>query len=328
LLTVHLARPFGALGLMLLALLLRQDSPAPARTSVIMFIGAQARDKDPVFAAFSNALYRQTPPRTAVPKLEHVEGAATDVAMRAKAAAHAAANGTTKAIVAPTADDAAAVARLEKHPPIVFASSLDPVRIGIVQSLRHPGGHTTGVSLHDDLTAKRLELLSDAFPRLRRIAVLADSWWLATHDVKLEAMGVAQLRGLELRVLSADTVQELEQAMGDKGAGWADAWVILPTYIAYVAERSIIAHLELLRRPAIHSSEQEMAAGALMAYSQDTSFAYDALAKLALRVAAGEDAGSIPIERPMRFTLSVRPRTDNPALVIHPDVIRRADRVY
>jgi putative tryptophan/tyrosine transport system substrate-binding protein len=312
---------------MLLALLLRQDSPALGPATVIRFIGAQTRDTDPVFAAFGNALNRQTPPRTGLPKLEHVEGAATDSAARAKAAAHAATDGTT-AIVAPTADDAAAVTRLDKHPPIVFASSLDPVRIGIVQSLRHPGGRTTGVSLHDDLTAKRLELLSDAFPRLRRIALLADSWWLANHDVALEVMGIAQRRGLELRVLSADTSQELERVMDGEGAGWADAWIIPPTYIAYVEERTIIAHLKRLRRPAIHSSEQEMAAGALMAYSQDTSFAYDALAKLTLRVAAGEDAGSIPIERPMRFTLSVRPRAGDPTLAIHPDVIRRADRVY
>ncbi len=78
----------------------------------------------------------------------------------------------------------------------------------------------------------------------------------------------------------------------------------------------------------MHATEEEVGAGALMAYSQDDALRLRRHGQLAMRVALGEDAGSIPIQRPYRYTLSVRIEPDAPWARIEPSVVRRADRVH
>ena len=78
----------------------------------------------------------------------------------------------------------------------------------------------------------------------------------------------------------------------------------------------------------MHATDREVAQGALMAYSQDTAYTAEALADLALRVAMGERAGDIPVQRPRRFVLSVRPRDEPAALRLPAHLVKRADRVH
>ena len=117
-------------------------------------------------------------------------------------------------------------------------------------------------------------------------------------------------------------------ALAQTAALRLDGWYIPATFVAYEYEREIIDALQRMKVPAIHATEQEVAAGALMAYAPDTGFVWDTLAELCLRVLGGEDAGAIPIQRPRRFSLAVRPRDEPRVLRLAPNLIQRADRVY
>jgi ABC-type uncharacterized transport system substrate-binding protein len=259
--------------------------------------------------------------------LRYFQGSDVDPQRLRDAIASAAAS-RPAVIVLPSGDHVAAASALRVEPPLVFASFPDPLRQGTVESLRRPGRNTTGVALGDSLDLKRLELLRDAFPHVGTVAMLVDNSWLANEDTAGLIDAAARHLGLRVEVRVADTLQALEQLMQTTTASACDAWYIPPTYIADLAAPEIAAALRRLHLPAIHASEREVAAGALMAYSQDTRFAYDALAQLATRVALGEDAGTIPIQRPYRYTLSVLIEPDALWARIDPSVVRRADRVY
>jgi putative tryptophan/tyrosine transport system substrate-binding protein len=324
----HLRRPIGLLAVLLAAVLpARKDAVSSAASPMIAFVGNVAEVDDPSFAGFRAALSRAWSAGETQPILRYHEGGDLDPARLHRAVAAAAAERPT-VLALPTGDSAAAAASLKHEASVVFATYIDPVRKGFVNSMRLPGRRTTGISLADALDLKRLELLKDAFPRIRTVAMLTDSSWLAEHDTEQLAADAANNLGLQLVARQADTPEALEALMSDPLAIACDAWYIPPTYVAYLAEARIIAALRQLRLPAIHATEEEVAQGALMTYSQDTRFAYDAMADLARRVALGEDAGSIPVQRPYRYTLSVRIEPDAPWARIEPSVVRRADRVH
>ena len=312
---------------MLAALLLQRDAEPLTRVPTLAFVGAAPEANDPSFAGFRSALARALTPGTASPALRYFEGSDLDAAQLRRAVA-AALTASPSVLVLPTGDGALAAASSTHDTPVVFASYIDPLRNGIVVSLRRPGRRTTGVWLGDTLDLKRLELIKLAFPDVRTVSMLVDSSWLSTRDVTTTVADAHRLLGLNLKLHRADTRGELNNLMISPGAGDCDAWYIAPSYVAYLAEAEIIAHLRRLQLPAMHGSADEVAAGALMAYSQDTSFAYDAMAQLTVRVALGEDAGSIPVQRPYRHTLSVRIEPDAPWAQIAPSVVRRADRVH
>jgi putative tryptophan/tyrosine transport system substrate-binding protein len=326
--TSHLHRPVGLLVAALAVLMLaRQDTGSTSALPTIAFIGTVSESDDASFAAFRAALVRAWPANGAQPALRYHEGSDLDPARLRHTVAAAIAQRPTL-LVLPTGDSAAAAAAMPHDVPVVFASYLDPVRNGIVDSSRRPGHRTTGVSLADNLDLKRLELVKDAFPHLRTVALLTDSTWRPPDHIVNLARDAEDHLGLYLKVHQANTTEELEVLLSSPLATACDAWYIPSTYIAYLAEARIISHLRRLRLPAIHATEDEVAAGALMAYSQDTSFTYDAMADLTRRVALGEDAGSIPVQRPYRYTLSVRIEPDAPWARIEPSVVRRADRVH
>jgi putative tryptophan/tyrosine transport system substrate-binding protein len=323
----HSHQPIGLLGaLILAAMLLHQDAAGQARAASIAYVGTSAEAEDAGYARFKEALHRAWPSTVTPPVLRHLDGGssqeqllqALDVAMTAR----------PSALVVPTAAGALASTPIRQGTPTVFASSPDPVLHGIVESLRRPGYGITGVSLFDELHLKRLELLKDAFPRINTVAVLLDRPMLADLDMPRLQAEAAQRLGLQLITREADTLEELDALMNAASAAQIDAWYVPASYIAYVAQDRIIAGLRRLLRPSIHATPGEVAAGALMAYSQDGRFAYEAMARLAVRIALGEDAGTIPIQRPYRYTLSVRIEPDAPWARIEPSVVRRADRVH
>jgi putative tryptophan/tyrosine transport system substrate-binding protein len=323
----HLHQPFRRWIIVLpLTMALRQDAANERKSPLIAFVGKVEEKQDHTFARFREALrrnWRGAPP----PTVNYYAGGDGRTAILQNALRAASAL-KPSVLVLPTGELAQEASSLGIAIPIVFATYVDPRFDGIVDSLQRPGRNSTGVSLEDTLDLKRLQLLKDAFPHVRTVAVLADAAWFsirgpgvmsepAQHDLRFRLIG---------RV--ADSPEAVDALMDSAEAVACDAWYIPPSYIAYQADTRIIAALKRLRLPAMHASENEVMQGALMAYSQDERFTYDALAQLAVRVALGEDAGSIPIQRPYRYTLSVRIEPDAPWARIDPSVVRRADRVH
>jgi putative tryptophan/tyrosine transport system substrate-binding protein len=320
-------RPFGVFCL-LSAALLGGDVPRPPPASLIAVIGSASEAEDPGFARFRVALNRSWPAEAPRPVLVYRRNSEADDGHLAEAIGSALKE-QPRVLVVQTGAAARVASAMAQDAPIVFASFLDPIRFGIVETMQRPGRRTTGVSLFDDLHLKRLELLKDAFPHVRTVSVLADRDWYA-FEANVESLRTRAKEhlGMDLIAHEANSVEALDALVNNPRAQEADAWYIPPTYIAYLAEAKIIAALRRLQRPAMHTTTQEVANGALMAYSPDGRFAYEAMAELARRVAFGEDAGSIPIQRPYRYTLSVRIEPDAPWARIDPSVVLRADRVH
>lgn len=295
-------------------------------TFELAWIGTTTPDSDSAYRRYQQALQRLTSASRVTPLLRYVrvrDEASHAVLQDLRRA------GVRPAIwLAPTANAAVAVRLLAPDTPLVFATYPDPARLGLVRSLQWPGVPATGVLLGDQLDAKRLELLRDAFPRLDTIGVLLDTSWTQTRDLQATLIGPAAALGVRLHLLVADEPEQLGAAWAAGQAAGVQAWYIPPTYIAYRAEAAIINHLQRARQPAIHATVAEVATGALMAYAQDTEEVFDQLADLTLRVAGGEDAGGIPVQRPRRFLLAVRPRAEPGTPRIDPSLVRRADRVF
>jgi putative tryptophan/tyrosine transport system substrate-binding protein len=321
-------RPFGVFLLSSAALLTRADAPRPVPPPSIAFVGSAAEAEDAGFARFRAALNRAWPADAPQPVMVYRRNSAEGDEHLAQAI-RSALKERPRVLVVQTGHAARIASGMRRDTSLVFASFLDPVRFHVVETMRQPGQKTTGVSLFDELHLKRLELLRDAFPHIRTVAVLADSdWYTFEVDLALLRAHARQRLGLDLVAHVANSVDALDALVNSPPAQTVDGWYVPPTYIAYLAEAQIIAALRRLQRPAIHTTTQEMAAGALMAYSPDTSFTFDAMAQLTARVAFGEDAGSIPVQRPYRYTLSVRIEPDAPWARIEPSVVRRADRVH
>lgn len=321
----------AAAGLVVVARPLLPGGLASAAPPLVLYTGPLPRAEDKGYALFEASLRARFDPERLTVRIEHHHARPESDLMRADMLA--ALQRRPSILVAPSGDHATVAVNerrsggLESTLPIVFASYPDPVRRGIVQSLERPGRQVTGVSIYDTWHAKRIELLRDAFPSIRTLGVLLDRSYITYTDFDQELAAPARRLGMRAQGFVADDARELDQVMRSADAAAMDSWYIPPTWIAYAEERVVIDHLQRLGRPAMHVTDGEVQRGALMAYEQETRFAYAAMADLTARVLRGEDAGLIPVQRPWRFTLSVRPRDEPAALRIDPSVIRRADRV-
>lgn len=291
----------------------------------IVYLGFAAQAQDQSFAQFQHALARQRGPSAY--RLHHVAPAQGDSVNKSPVAAIDTVAAGRLIYVAP-ASRYALQARRDGAPwPVVFSTYWDPVAAGLVDSLAKPGGRLTGVSLHDDLDVKRLRLLHEAAPQVRRVAVLVDDDYDRRPQREAAMQAAARELGLGVHYHVANTVAQLDALMGSPAAAGYDAWYLPPTNIGYFARSAIVAHLRRLGAVSLFTEAQDVQAGGLMAYVQDASFAYDALASLTLRVLDGEDPGTIPIERPKRYLLVVRTGAGTERTPINPAVLRRADVV-
>lgn len=235
--------------------------------------------------------------------------------------------GQVDVVVAPTPNMARAVTEANVSVPVVFSTYADPVSLGLVANARRPSGRATGVSLSDNLHAKRLEILRDAFPGTRALGVLVDRSMVELSSIDTEVLLPAHRLGFVPHVIVADDEAELRAALARPDVQALDAWYVPPTYVSYLAESWLGAALTRAGRPAMHATRREVEQGALMAYESDGAPAYDVLARMTAQVLRGGDPAQMPVWRPMRFVLVVRPRQAVPGLRIAPAVVRRADHV-
>jgi putative ABC transport system substrate-binding protein len=153
--------------------------------------------------------------------------------------------------------------------PIVFAVAFDPVRSGLVQSLAHPAGNVTGVSIQQpDLVGKRLELLRQAIPKLHRLAILANAGYAEPMLEADRVKSVAQASGLEaarIGIWRAEDIAPAFESLTNK----VDALYVVPDALI-AANRTRIVTLALSGHlPTIMSYDDYVKAGGLMSYGPD-----------------------------------------------------------
>src|SRR5262245_59116911 len=212
--------------------------------------------------------------------------------------------------------------------PIVFAAAGDPVGTGLVASLGRPGGNVTGLSLMaTDLAGKRIELLREIVPGLRRLAITGN----VSNTVVVLEMGQAQAAA---RTLGLDVVTSEMRKTEDIAAafepfkGRADAvFVVLDPLIH--RNQLPIATLALgARLPTMHGLRDLVDAGGLMSYAANFSDLFRRTAELVDKILRGSNPGDIPVEQPTKFDLVINLKTAKAlGLTIPEPFLLRADEV-
>jgi putative tryptophan/tyrosine transport system substrate-binding protein len=211
--------------------------------------------------------------------------------------------------------------------PIVFASVYDPVEIGLVTGLAHPGGNVTGLSQTSaDLGGKRLELLKELLPKLKSVAIL---WHPAnlTNLVQKKSVEVAA------RTLGVDTKSVPVQDPSQFGSAFEDARGV--DALVQVDDPLLITHRRQLaelavrsRLPAIAGLREYVDAGGLMSYGADHPDLYRRAATYIDKILKGAKPADLPIEQPTKFDLVINLKTAKAlGLTIPQSLLVRADEI-
>jgi putative tryptophan/tyrosine transport system substrate-binding protein len=194
--------------------------------------------------------------------------------------------------------------------PVLFAQSGDPVALGIVKSLAQPGTNFTGTTfLSLELAGKRIELLKDIFPRLRRLAVLSNtdhpgesSEWQATQQA-------AKALGVEPIYLPFFGPREFDRALADVTEARADAMLAFPEPVTMI-NRAKVAQLAAHQKlPSMFGWSEYCEAGGLLSYGANQRATYFLLAKYADRILRGDNPAELPVVQPEKFELAVNLKT-------------------
>jgi putative ABC transport system substrate-binding protein len=188
--------------------------------------------------------------------------------------------------------------------PVVVAAIGDAVSAGIVSNLSQPRGNATGLTfLNTELSAKRLELLKEALPGLRRVAVFNDLNSQQSYVVETER--AAKRLGLQLHRIDMRTSGEFERAYAEAGRGNAEAIDVLASPF-FNANRERLVQLTLrYRLPAIYESREYAEAGGFMTYGQDLAVLFRRAATYVDKILKGAKPSELPWEQPTKFELVI-----------------------
>ena len=225
-----------------------------------------------------------------------------------------------------------AAMRATRTIPIVMRTASDPVEAGFVASLAHPGGNITGVtSITTQLIGKHLELLAEAVPGVKRVAVLAATTqlnrWMATDEYK-EMEGAARVLGVKLQVLTALDPNAVDNAFSAMIKERAEALVVIPSPRNLQHGEHILKHAAKNRLPSIYPQSSFVENGGLMSYSANIPDQYRRSALYVDKILKGAKPADLPVEQPMKFEFVINLKTVKQiGLTIPPNVLARADRV-
>jgi putative ABC transport system substrate-binding protein len=217
-----------------------------------------------------------------------------------------------------------------KSIPIVFViGSIDPVAVGFVPNLNHPGGNVTGVSFSNEgLVAKRLEILHELVPKAETIALLADpNFPRAEAEMRLLDTGGRAL-GQKVVVFKASNDREIGAAFKAIAQAKVSAMLVGLGEFLSSRRRQITQLTALHKIPAIYVGRHYMEAGGLISYGASTTDAYRRAGVYVARILKGEKPGDLPVELPTKFELVINLRTAKAlGLTIPPALVARADEV-
>src|SRR5438034_9246985 len=214
--------------------------------------------------------------------------------------------------------------------PIVFSAGSDPVVLGLVESFAKPGGRLTGVyEPATDLTAKRLEILKEIVPKLRRIVAFYDPRNpVASHSAKLAREEVARLRGVEFVERLFASVEELQAGIRAVRTGEVDAFFQLSDSMVVNQAQLIIDTARVKRLPTMFLDQNSVVQGGLASYAVSYHEVGRLSAKYVQRVLTGVKPKDLPVQGVDKIALVINLKTANQiGLTIAPNVLARADRV-
>ena len=214
--------------------------------------------------------------------------------------------------------------------PTVIATVTDPVTVDYAVSLARPGKHITGVTTANaELIGKRLQLLAELVPGLRRVAIPIDPDLLASCSEELELMEKAARRlGITLvRVPISSAALDIEAAVRQAVASKAQALVTAPMTSNYDITDRVAEQARRHGLPFVHDIPH-LADGALMVYGPDFEDIFRRAGHYTARILKGEKPAEMSIEEPRSFQLIVNLKTARELGITVPQaVLLRADRL-
>ena len=211
--------------------------------------------------------------------------------------------------------------------PIVFPVAGDPVGSGLVASLARPGGNVTGLSALIDLAAKRLELLREVVPGLRRLAIMANVDQSGAMKEMGEVHAAARMLGLAVATLEirrAEDIAPAFEALKDR----ADALYVCAEPLVNTNRIRINTLVLGARLPTMHGNRDHVEVGGLMSYGPNLADLYRRAADYVDKILRGTKPGEIPVEQPTKFDLVINLTTAKVlGLTIPEAFLVRADEV-
>ena len=233
-------------------------------------------------------------------------------------------------IFASASRNVAALQRITRSVPIVFANVIDPLGAGFVASLARPGGNTTGFSSFEySLSGKWLELLKEIAPNLTRVAVLRDPSLAAGigQFAVIQALAPPSL-GVELIPIDAQDPSEVERAITAFARERNGGLIVTGSQIAVAHSKLIIALALQHRLPNVYGFRYYPASGGLASYGPDAIDVHKRAAAYVDRVLKGEKPADLPVQAPTKYELVINLKTAKALGITVPQtVLGRADEV-
>ena len=233
-------------------------------------------------------------------------------------------------IYAPASSVTLAARRATADIPIVFCAGADPVGLGLVESFAKPGGRLTGVYyLVTDLTAKRLEILKEIIPKLRRVVTFYDPRNpVASQSAKFAREEAARLLGVKVVERHVASVEELQAGMQALKVGEVDAFFAVADALVNVHTQLIIDTARVKRLPTMFDFQSYAIKGGLASYSVSLHEVGRLSAKHVQRILTGAKPKDLPVEGVEKIELVINLKTAKQiGLTIPPNVLVRADKV-
>jgi putative tryptophan/tyrosine transport system substrate-binding protein len=233
-------------------------------------------------------------------------------------------------IIAAGSSDTRAAKNATRTIPIVFLESIsDPVTLGLVAGLAHPGGNITGfTTMATALAGKRLEVLKEAIPKLSSVAVLWNSQAWDSAPQWQESKHVASKVGLQLHSMDVRSADKYEIAFAEAAKVGSGALAVTRHRLSVSYQKRIIELAARHRLPAIYFREDFVENGGLMSYGADEIEPFKRAAAMVDKILKGVKPADLPVEQPTKFELVVNLKTAKQiGLTIPPNVLARANRV-
>jgi putative tryptophan/tyrosine transport system substrate-binding protein len=214
--------------------------------------------------------------------------------------------------------------------PIVFVTVADPVGLGLVQSLSHPGGNITGFAtfVPGEFTGKRIEIIREIVPNASKIAILVNPG-NPIHRLTLaeEMPHAARKLGVALLIVEATTPEELDSAFASAAAQHADAIDVWGDPLTVVQAPRVVALAAKHHLPASYLFRQ-FANGGLLVYGPDIADLFRRAGGYVDKILKGTKPSDLPVEQPTKYELVINLKTAKAlGLTVPPSLLVRADEV-
>jgi len=215
-------------------------------------------------------------------------------------------------LVGPSPQEALALKSATASIPIVFAAVSEPVRLGLVQSLSHPGGNVTGLAavVPGHFVGKGIQILREMVPTASKIAVLVNPGNAVHRLIVAEQLPeIAQKLGVTFSVLEATTVEELDIAFASAAAQHADAIIPVADVLTVNNVTRVTALAAEHRLPALYLFRLFTTNGGLVSYGADIADLLRRAGDYVDKILKGTKPADLPVEQPTKFDLVINLKT-------------------